>query len=75
MEFRALVSVPLGYLILFPLSSLRDISSLRFATMASIFALSYTCLLLIVECYWYNREYKDDPDVVVKIAAFDLNFF
>lgn len=74
-EFRAIVAIPLGYLVLFPLSSLRDISSLRYATMASIFALTYTCLVLVVECYWYNAAYRDKPEVVKKAFIIDLNFF
>lgn len=75
MRFRAYVVVPLGYLVLFPLSSLRDISSLRYATMASIFALTYTCIVLVVECYWYNQAYKHKEGVEARIAVFDLNFF
>lgn len=54
MEFRAMISIPVGYLVLFPLSAQRDIASLKYAVMGSIFALTYTSLLFVVECYWYN---------------------
>ena len=67
-----MVNIPAGYLVLFPLSSLRDLSALRYAAVASLLALTYTGIVLLVELPYYNKLYK--PKSVVKIAVFDWNF-
>lgn len=48
-EFRSLVSIPAGYLVLAPLSSLRDMSALSFAAALSLSALAYTAAVLLIE--------------------------
>lgn len=50
--------VPLSVLILFPLCIMRDMSSLRFVSMASIAALLYTSVVLIIEMPSYYQHFK-----------------
>jgi len=57
-EFRAMVNIPLAAVVLVPLSLMRDLSSLAFASMLSLLALTYTGILMFVELPWYNREYR-----------------
>ena len=54
--FRALVNIPFAAAILTPLSAQRDMSSLRYAGVASVVALSYTLVVLVVEAPWYYKE-------------------
>lgn len=50
---RVVISVPIAALALFPLSMKRDISSLTFASLASMGALLYTLLVLLGEVTFY----------------------
>lgn len=74
-EFRCFSNFPLAILVLIPISLLRDISSLAFASMLSLIALLYTGALMLVELPWYSREYRNMPNFEVHAFIIDLNFF
>lgn len=57
MEFRAICNPAIAIFVLIPLSVLRDLSSLAFASLLSLMSLTYTCILMFVELPWYSREY------------------
>ena len=61
MEFRAIANPLIAILVLIPISLLRDLSSLAFASMLSLLSLTYTCILMFVELPWYSREYHEKP--------------
>ena len=76
MEFRAFVNIPLAACVLVPLSLMRDFSSLAFASMLSLLALTYTGLLMIVELPWYNDLYRNHaPELSIRMFSIDMNFF
>ena len=54
-EFRMCVNIPFAALILFPLSVQRDMSSLRYAGVASVAALTYTLIVLVIELPFYYQ--------------------
>ena len=72
-EFRMIINIPFAAAILFPLSVQRDMSSLRYAGVASVGALTYTLLVLVVEVPWYYKENKDKPETVVHMFKIDWN--
>ena len=51
--FRMLVNIPFAAAVLFPLSVQRDMSSLRYAGVASVAAMTYTMVVLVIEMPWY----------------------
>lgn len=57
-EFRLCVNGPIAGLILFPLSMKRDMSSLAFAGVMSVVALTYTLIVMIAETPFYFNEYQ-----------------
>lgn len=65
--------MPTAILILFPLSLKRDMSAFRYISLASIGALLYTGVVLIVELPSYYREFS--KTAVMTKAYFDWNFF
>jgi solute carrier family 38 (sodium-coupled neutral amino acid transporter), member 11 len=71
MTFRSMVNIPAGYLILMPLSLLRDMSALSFAAILSILAITYVTILFLCELPYYHNEYKPIADV--RIAVVDWN--
>jgi amino acid permease len=71
-EFRSMVNIPAGYLVLFPLSTLRDLSALSFAAMLSICAVTYTTIVLLIELPYYNT--LNYPKADIKVAVLDWNF-
>ena len=73
-EFRMVVNAPIAGLILLPLSLKRDMSSLAFAGVASLGALTYTLIVLIVETPFYYKENKNKPWVDIKPVILDWNF-
>jgi amino acid permease len=75
MLFRALVNIPLDILVVIPLSSMRDMSSLSFNSKLTVLALFYCAILLIVELPWYNREYKQMENYKETVFLLDYNFF
>ena len=60
-EFRLIVNLPIAGLILLPLSMKRDMSSLTFAGILSVLAITYTLLVLLAETPFYWREYRHAP--------------
>ena len=70
--FRCIINIPLAALILFPLSSLRDMSSLRYAGLASVAALTYTLVVLVVELPWYYKE--NESTATIHMIKLDGNF-
>lgn len=74
-KFRAMVNFPMAICFLIPISLLRDITSLAFASMLSLLSLTYTCILMYVELPWYSQEYHNKPNFVIKAFFVDWNFF
>lgn len=74
-EFRAMVNFPMAICFLIPISLLRDITALAFASMLSLGSLTYTCILMYVELPWYNKEYRAKPDFYAAPFIIDWNFF
>lgn len=68
---RVLISLPIACLLLFPLSMKRDMSSLTFASIASILSLVYTLLVLLSESSFYYRQYK--PQATIRACYLDWN--
>lgn len=60
-EFRAFVNLPIAAIVLMPLSMMRDLSSLAFASVLSLLALAYTGIVMFVELPWYSKEYRAMP--------------
>ena len=71
-EFRALVNIPFAAAVLAPLSAQRDMSSLRYAGVASVAALSYTLLVLVVEAPWYYQA--NVSGATIHAFKLDANF-
>lgn len=61
------------FLVLYPLSLLRDMSSLRYAGLGSLLALIYTAIVLIIDLPEYYRHFKETADV--KPFYIDFNIF
>ena len=53
--FRMMINIPFAALILFPLAVQRDMSSLRYAGMAAIVAMTYTMIVLVAEMPFYYQ--------------------
>ena len=66
-------TVGLAALVLFPLSLKRDMSDFRYVSLASIGALLYTGVVLLLEVPEYYQHFK--PTKSLPIAYFDLNIF
>jgi amino acid permease len=74
-KFRAIVNFPMAIVFLIPISLLRDITSLAFASLLSLLSLTYTCILMYAELPFYNKEYRAKPNFVEHIFLVDWNFF
>ena len=59
--------------IIFPVCLLKNVNNLRYATLVSIAAVLYTCLLLLVELFFYWDLEKAKKEIVW--FKFDANFF
>jgi len=59
--------------IVFPVCMLKNVNSLRYATLISIGAVLYTCLVLFVELYFYWDTETAKKEIV--LFRFDSNFF
>ena len=73
-EFRLLVNLPIAGVVLLPLSLKRDMSSLTFAGILSVIAITYTLLVLLIETPFYWQEYRHAEDTVVYAFKIDANF-
>mmetsp|Transcript_5608 Transcript_5608/g.9657 ORF Transcript_5608/g.9657 Transcript_5608/m.9657 type:complete len:123 (-) Transcript_5608:695-1063(-) len=72
-KFRLIQSLPLAILVLLPLSLKRDMSAFRYVSLASIGALLYTAVVLVIELPSYYQQNK--PSAEVEPAYFDLDIF
>ncbi len=70
---RAITSIVLAAVVLFPLATIRDMAGFRYLSVASIVALFYTGLVLLVELPSYFNAFW--PTAKVELAYFDLNIF
>lgn len=72
-EFSCFLSIPVCLLILFPMSLMRDLSAMRYVSLASLGALLYTVIVLLAEFPSYYRYFStvslDRPYYI------DLNLF
>ena len=59
MEFRALVNLPIAYILFFPLCIMRDMSAFRYCGLISLLALFYLGMVLTIELPFYRREYAE----------------
>lgn len=64
---------PIAGLILFPLSLKRDMSSLAFAGIMSVVALTYTLLVMMIETPFYFNEFRHAPQTTIYAVKFDWN--
>jgi len=72
-QFRALVGAPIAAVILLPMSMIKDMSGFRYISFASIFALFYTGVVLLIEMPEYINHYKDIA--IIEPFIIDWNFF
>jgi len=72
-EFRLLINAPIAGVILLPLSLKRDMSSLAFAGVLSVAALTYTMVVMLVETPFYWKEYRNAPQTIIYAFKFDWN--
>lgn len=72
-KFRAAVGVPIAAAVLLPMSLIKDMSGFRYISFASIFALFYTGVVLLIELPDYSAANK--PTAVVEAFIIDWNFF
>lgn len=73
--FAIYQSIPTALLLLLPLSLKKDMSAFRYVSLASIGALLYTGVVLIVEVPKYFRANKQKEGVDIQFAFFDLDIF
>lgn len=72
-KFRAIQALPTAALFLFPLSLIRDMSGFRYVSFASIIALFYTGIVLLIELPSYiSKNYSPDH---IQAFNFNLDFF
>ena len=74
-EFRAFVNIPIAAIVVMPLSMMRDLSSLAFASVLSLLALTYTGIVMYVELPWYNKLYRDMPTTKIEFLHIKWSFF
>jgi MFS-type transporter involved in bile tolerance (Atg22 family) len=55
-KFRAIQGVPIAIIALLPMSLIRDMSGFRYVSFASIIALFYTGIVLLVELPDYAKK-------------------
>lgn len=68
-------SAPTALLLLLPLSLKRDMSAFRYVSLASIGALLFTAVVLIVELPKYFSANKADPAIKIEFGFYDLDMF
>lgn len=73
--FRALVGGPATLFCFFPLSTMRDMSAFAIGGLASLVALFYTAIVMVVECPFYYSKNINKPWVVIHPVYVDWNFF
>jgi amino acid permease len=73
--FRALVNIPIAVVVLLPLSLLRNLSSLSFASVLSLLALTYTGIVMYIELPFYHKIYSKEEGVTSYPIKIDWNVF
>ena len=74
-RFILIQSGVVAFLILLPLSMKTDMSAFRYISLASIGALVYVGVLLLVELPKYFNWYWDDAEGKIAPVWFDMNLF
>ena len=62
-EYRIYLAIVTNILILLPMSLKRDMSAFRYVSLASIVALFYTALILLIKLPGYYREYSPSATI------------
>lgn len=78
--FTIYQSVPTALILLLPLSLKRDMSAFRYVSLASIAALLYTGVVLIIELpkyyqHFMDPEYKKENGIKFQFGFYDLDMF
>ncbi len=70
-QYRVMQVIALSCVVIFPLCLLRSVSNLRYATILSLFSITYTTIILIVELpmYWSSGKAS-----VEKLELFRLDW-
>lgn len=73
-SYRVIQIVALSVFVVFPVCLLRSVSNLRYATILSIFSITYTTVILIIELpmYWINGKAKVEK---LELFKFDWSIF
>ena len=82
-QYRWMHILIASIVIIFTICLLRSVNSLRYATLISIGAVLYTCLVLFLELYFYWGKYSPEEKIVwfnfddIKgiLTSFGLTFF
>jgi len=75
MQFRAVVGVPCTLVLFFPISMKKDMSAFAYFGIASVIALVYVALLMVIEMPFYYKESMTRPTTKVIAYQFDYNIF
>jgi len=75
MWFRFAQGLPTAIVALIPLSLIKDMSGFRYVSFASIIALFYTGIVLLIELKPYADHYSHDPFVTIDAANFNIYLF
>ncbi len=70
-----MINIPIAIVILFPMSLIRDMSGFRYVSIASIVALIYMGIVLLIELPEYFQYYHNVEGKQIEWAHFDLNLF
>jgi len=76
MKFRALIGIPATIFLYFPLSMKRDMSAFAYGGVASVIALLYVALIMVIEMPFYYAQSKQlDPAPIAFPVYIDWNIF
>ena len=75
LTFRFIVGAPATACMFFPLSLMKDMSAFQYGGLASVIALLYVAIVMIVETPFYYRQNIDNPLTEVYAFKIDWNFF
>ena len=75
MQFRAVVGVPSMLLLFLPISMIRDMSAFAYFGIASVIALVYVALPMVIEMPFYYQESMTRDSTKVFAYHLDYNIF